>query len=126
MAWVRQVCGRLKSDYRYSVKLVYNNYPWPESSTDKRRTTVETKAQAVLGARAVFPDASLADLYDPVTMPAKLAKAHVELDRAVDACYRTKAFHSDRERVEFLFGLYEQIRAPLIAGWKTAKREHRR
>lgn len=126
MAWVRQVCGRLKSDYRYSVKLVYNNYPWPESSTDKRRTTVETKAQAVLDARAAFPDASLADLYDPVTMPAKLAKAHVELDRAVDACYRTKAFHNDRERVEFLFGLYEQLTSPLIAGMKTPKSEHRR
>lgn len=126
MAWVRQVCGRLESRYRYSVKLVYNNYPWPDSSTDKRRKAVETKAQAVLDARAVFPNASLADLYDPVTMPAKLAKAHVELDRAVDACYRTKAFQSDRERVEFLFGLYEQIRSPLIAGLKTPKRSPHR
>ena len=74
------------------------------------------KAQAVLDARAAFPDSSLADLYDPLSMPARLAKAHTELDRAVDACYRDKPFHSDRERVEFLFELYEKLTAPLTAG----------
>jgi len=115
MAWVRRVTGRLKSDFQYSVKLVYNNYPWPEPPTEKRRATVEAKAQAVLDARAAFPDSSLADLYDPTAMPARLAKAHAELDRAVDACYRSKPFTSDRERVEFLFALYEKLTAPLTA-----------
>lgn len=122
MAWVRQVCGRLKSDYRYSNKLVYNNYPWPESPTDKQKAAVEAKAQAVLDARAAHPDACLADLYDPLTMPANLTKAHAELDRAVDACYRTKPFDSDRERVEFLFALYEKLTSPLTAGLKEPKR----
>jgi hypothetical protein len=122
MAWVRLVCGRLKSDYRYSNKLVYNNYPWPESASEKQKAGVETKAKAVLDARAAFPDSSLADLYDPLTMPAKLSKAHAELDRAVDACYRAKAFDTDRERVEFLFGLYEKLTAPLTAGLKEPKR----
>jgi hypothetical protein len=122
MAWVRQVCGRLKSDYRYSNTLVYNNYPWPESPTDKQKAAVESKAKAVLDARAAHPEASLADLYDPLTMPANLTKAHAELDRAVDACYRAKPFDSDRERVEFLFALYERLTAPLTAGLKEPKK----
>ncbi|MCE9545883.1 MAG: class I SAM-dependent DNA methyltransferase [Planctomycetia bacterium] len=122
MAWVRQVCGRLKSDYRYSAKLVYNNYPWPESATDKQKTAVEAKAQAVLDARAAFPDSSLGDLYDPLTMPAKLVKAHTQLDRAVELCYRAKPFATDRERVEFLFGLYEKLTSPLTAALKKPKR----
>ncbi len=121
MAWVRLVCGRLKSDYRYSNKLVYNNYPWPESPTDKQKTTVETKARAVLDARAVHKNSSLADLYDSLRMPANLSKAHAELDRAVEACYRVKPFTSDRERVEFLFGLYEKLTAPLTAGLKPPR-----
>ena len=114
MAWVRQVCGRLESRYRYSATLVYNNFPWPESPTDKQRATVETKAQAVLDARAKFPESCLADLYDPLTMPSALQKAHTELDRAVEACYRKAAFHNDRERVEFLFALYGKLSAPLL------------
>ncbi len=122
MAWVRLVCGRLKSDYRYSAKLVYNNYPWPEAPTDKQKAAVEAKGQAVLDARAAHPDSSLADLYDPLTMPTNLVKAHVALDRAVDACYRAKPFDSDRERVEFLFALYEKLTAPLTAGLKEPKR----
>ena len=123
MSWVRQVCGRLKSDYRYSNKLVYNNYPWPESPTDKQKADVEAKAQAVLDARAAHPDSCLADLYDPLTMPGNLAKAHAQLDRAVDACYRAKPFDSDRERVEFLFRLYEKLTSPLTAGLKEPKRK---
>jgi hypothetical protein len=123
MAWVRQVCGRLKSDYRYSNKLVYNNYPWPESPTAKQKAAVEAKAQAVLDARAKYPDSSLAQLYDPLTMPTALDKAHAELDRAVEACYRAKAFGSDRERVEFLFRLYEKLTAPLTAGLKVSRRK---
>ena len=125
MAWVRQVCGRLKSDYRYSAKLVYNNYPWPESPSDKKVAGVEAKAQAVLDARAEFPDCSLAELYDPVAMPAQLIKAHQALDRAVDACYGARRFDMDRERVEFLFRLYEKLTAPLTAGLKEPKSRRR-
>ena len=92
MAWVRQICGRLKSDYRYSSNLVYNNYPWPDSPSAKQRAAVERAAQAVLDARTQYlppkGDATLADLYDPISMPAKLVKAHSALDRAVDLCYR--------------------------------------
>ena len=84
MAWLRQVCGRLESRYRYSNKLVYNNYPWPENTSDKQRKAVEDAAQAVLDARKEFPDATLADLYNPITIPPKLVKAHATLDRAVD------------------------------------------
>lgn len=118
MAWMRQVCGRLKSDYSYSNTLVYNNYPWPEATPDQI-AAVERGAQAVLDARSLFlPPAgksTLADLYDPVAMPPVLAKAHAELDRAVEKCYRKEPFASDRERVEFLFALYEKLTAPLVA-----------
>src|SRR5438270_10350284 len=85
MAWVRRICGRIKSDFRFSTNLVYNNFPWPETPPAKQAVVVASKAQAVLDARAAFPESSLADLYDPLTMPAKLTKAHGELDRAVDA-----------------------------------------
>ncbi len=122
MAWVRQVCGRLESRYRYSAKLVYNNFPWPESPTDKQKAAVETKAQVVLDARSGFQNCSLAALYDPLVMPLSLVKAHRALDRAVDACYRAKPFGSDRERVEFLFALYEKLTTPLTAGLKEPKR----
>jgi hypothetical protein len=116
MAWVAQFCGRLESRYRYSKDIVYNNYPWPEASPDQK-ATVEREAQAVLDARSLFlpPNgtSTLADLYDPVAMPPALAKAHAELDRAVEKCYRKEPFTSDRERVEYLFSLYEKITAPL-------------
>lgn len=125
MAWVRQVCGRIKSDFRYSTRLVYNNYPWPESATDKQRATVEEKAQAVLDARKPhLPPhgmSTLADLYDPLSMPPELVKAHAELDRAVEKCYRPEPFNSDRERVEFLFSLYEKLTAPLLPATPKAK-----
>ncbi len=113
MAWVRQICGRLKSDYRYSAKLVYNNFPWPEP-TEKQRKAVEDAAQAVLAVRAEFPDATLATLYDPLTMPPSLSKAHQALDRAVDKCYRPEPFTTERQRVEHLFGLYQKLTAPLL------------
>ncbi|MCD4726021.1 MAG: hypothetical protein K8R46_00005, partial [Pirellulales bacterium] len=117
MAWVRQVGGRLKSDYRYSNKLVYNNYPWPIEPSEKQRAAVETAARAVLDVRKEFPKggATLADLYDPLAMPPKLVKAHAALDRAVDRCYRRQPFTSERQRVEFLFALYEKLTTPLIA-----------
>ena len=113
MAWMRQVAGRLKSDYRYSTGLVYNNYPWPDSPTTGQRAAVEQAAQRVLDARTDFPGATLADLYDPLAMPPALTAAHAALDRAVDKCYRPAEFASDRARVEYLFQLYEQITAPL-------------
>jgi hypothetical protein len=113
MAWVRQVCGRLESRYRYSAKLVYNNYPWPEP-TDKQRKGVEVAAQAVLDARKESPNATLANLYDPLSMPPMLVKAHAALDRAVDKCYRPEPFTSERQRVEHLFALYEKLTAPLL------------
>jgi len=125
MAWVRQVGGRLKSDYRYSGSMVYNNYPWPQEVTAKQRTAVETAAQAVLDARAQYPTSTLADLYDPLTMPAPLLQAHQELDRAVDRCYRPEPFPSDRHRVEYLFALYEKLTAPLVAA-VTAGRKRRK
>ncbi|MGB3086626.1 MAG: DNA methyltransferase, partial [Phycisphaerae bacterium] len=114
MAWVRQVCGRLESRYRYSNKLVYNNYPWPESLGGKQRAVVKAAAQAILDVRAEYQKrgANLAELYDPLAMPPNLVKAHAELDRAVDRCYRAQPFTSERQRVEFLFSLYEKLTAP--------------
>jgi hypothetical protein len=125
MAWVRQLCGRLKSDFRYSKDIVYNNYPWPAAVTDKQRAAVEAAAQAVLDARAECPTSTLADLYDPLTMPAPLLKAHQELDRAVDRCYRPDPFPNDRHRVEYLFALYEKITAPLMAAAKPSKKRRK-
>lgn len=108
MAWMRTVTGRLKSDYQYSVKIVYNNFPWPLNITDKQKKTIEDAAQAVLDARTKYPDNSLADLYDPLLTPIDLLKAHQTLDKAVDAAYSRKKFNSETERVAFLFELYEQ------------------
>jgi hypothetical protein len=113
MAWMRTVAGRLKSDYRYSAGLVYNTFPWPAPDA-KQRAAVENAAQAVLDARAphLAAGASLADLYDPRTMPAELLRAHQHLDHAVDKAYRPAAFLTERERVEFLFARYESLSAP--------------
>ena len=113
MAWVRTVCGRLKSDYHYSAGIVYNNFPWPQAPTDKQKQAIEDAAQAVLDARAKFPNASLADLYDPLTMPEALTKAHHKLDAAVDSAYAKRKFTGDSDRVAFLFELYQQITSPL-------------
>lgn len=108
MAWVRQVCGRLKSDFRYSKDIVYNNFPWPEGVSEQKKQAVEVAAQAVLVARKLYPTSSLADLYDPRTMPKELVDAHSQLDRAVDAAYGKKTFMVDAERIEFLFELYKK------------------
>ena len=121
MAWMRQVAGRLKSDYRYSAGLVYNNYPWPEGLTDAQKAAVEAAAKGVLDAREAYPTSTLADLYDPVTMPPALMKAHVALDRAVDRCYRKENFANDRARVEHLFALYEKLTAPLLNAKRKAR-----
>ena len=114
MAWVKYVCGRTKSDYQYSSSIVYNNYPFPENITDKQKQTVETCAQTVLDTRVKYPDSSLADLYDPLTMPPDLLKAHQKLDKAVDLCYRPQPFTSELNRIEYLFELYEKLTAPLL------------
>lgn len=119
MTWMRYTCGRLKSDYSYSNTIVYNNYPFPQSPTDAQKQKVEAAAQAVLDARANYPGSSLADLYDPVTMPPDLVKAHQALDKAVDLCYRPQAFTNELSRIEFLFGLYEQYSAPMFGNRKS-------
>ncbi len=97
-----------ESDYSYSTGIVYNNFPWPETSNEKQKQAVEEAAQKVLEARAQFPDASLADLYDPNTMPPVLVKAHQALDKAVDLCYRSQPFPNETKRIEFLFELYDK------------------
>ena len=121
MAWVKYTCGRLESRFRYSNTLVYNNYPFPENLTDKQKETVEKAAQAVLDARAQFPDSSLADLYDSNTMPPVLVKAHHALDKVVDLCYRSQPFINETKRIEFLFELYDKYTAGLFVKEKKKK-----
>ncbi|MDP2639259.1 MAG: hypothetical protein Q8Q16_01135, partial [Betaproteobacteria bacterium] len=122
-AWVRYTCGRLESRYRYSKDIVYNNFPWPDAPTSAQQQKIEAVAQGVLDARAEFPDASLADLYDPLTMPPALVRAHHQLDAAVDAAYGKKNFRNDVERVAFLFELYRKYTTLLPAtGIPAAKR----
>lgn len=121
MSWVKAVCGRLKSDYRYSSSVVYNNYPWPSNPSEKQIKAIETAAQQVLAARTAFPNSSLADLYDPLTMPPVLVKAHNDLDKAVDLCYRPQPFASEAHRMELLFELYEKYTATLFTIEKVKK-----
>jgi hypothetical protein len=108
MAWVRAVCGRLKSDYRYSKDIVYNNFPWPEA-TDRQKAEIEKLAQGVLDARAEHPDSSLADLYDPLAMPPNLLKAHERLDRAVVKLYGFAKDVEEAEVVGELMEMYNQL-----------------
>jgi len=122
MEWVRAVCGRIKSDYRYSGTLVYNNFPWPKV-TNKQRVSISDMAEAIIAVRRKYPDSSLAELYNPLAMPAELVKAHKSLDRAVDRVYRKQSFKSARERIEFLFTLHENITAPLTASSKIKGRK---
>jgi len=122
MAWVKYVCGRLESRYRYSKDIVYNNYPWPEDPSEKQIIAIEKTAQKVLDARAQFPNSSLADLYDPLTMPPVLVKAHQELDKAVDLSYRPQPFPNDAKRMEFLFDLYEKYTSSLFPTKKVRKK----
>lgn len=121
MVWVDYVCGRLEGRIRYSNEIVYNNFPWPKELSEKNRKVVETKAQKVLDVRAAFPESSLGDLYDPLTMPPKLVKAHQELDRAVDLCYRPQAFPNETSRIEYLFDLYSHYNEPLLKKDKSQK-----
>lgn len=121
MAWVKYICGRLKSDFRYSKDIVYNNFPWPENPSEKQVKAIEAAAQKVLEVRAEFPNSSLADLYDPLTMPPALVKAHHELDKAVDVAYRPQSFTTEANRMEYLFGLYEKYTANLFTKEKAKK-----
>jgi hypothetical protein len=134
-AFMRFTCGRLESRFRYSNTIVYNNFPWPgfagEPLNDKHRNAIEQAAQCVLDARAQFASSSLADLYDPLTMPPALLKAHQKLDAAVDAAYQPsggkKTYASDAERVAFLFELYQRITSILPAtATKISRKGNRR
>ena len=107
-AWMRTVAGRMKSDYRYSVQIVYNNFPWPAKPTDKQLQAIEYAAQGVLDARTLYPDSNLAQLYNLDSMPTELVAAHAALDRAVDAAYGYKGGSADTSRVRYLFEKYLQ------------------
>lgn len=123
MTWVRYVCGRLKSDYRYSNEIVYNNFPFPIDVSKKNITEVEKAAKIVIEIRETFTKKSitLADLYNPNLMPDELSKAHQVLDKAVDRCYRDTEFISELKRIEFLFELYEKYTANLFTVSKKKK-----
>ena len=108
MAWMRVVCGRLKSDYRYSKDIVYNNFPWP-TPTEEQKAKIEQTAQAILDVRAKYPESSLADLYDEVTMPPELRRAHQDNDRAVMAAYGFSTKMTESECVSELFKMYEEL-----------------
>ena len=109
MAWMRAVCGRLKSDYRYSKDVVYNNFPWP-TPTDEQKTKIEQTAQAILDARALYPDCSLADLYDELTMPVELRKAHQANDKAVMQAYGFWGkLNTESECVAELMRMYKEL-----------------
>ena len=108
MAWVRTVCGRLKSDYSYASNVVYNTFPWPDP-TEVQKAKIEQTAQAILNARALYPDASLADLYDPLTMPPELLKAHQANDKAVMQAYGMPIKDTDEAAcVAWLMRLYQE------------------
>ena len=126
MAWMRAVTGRMKSDYMYSVGVVYNTFPLPAGFENADTSAPESLAQAVLDARASHEGATLADLYDPDLMPPNLRRAHQALDRAVDRLYRRKRFTTERERVEYLFGLYERMQTPLAAAAAKPRARRRR
>jgi hypothetical protein len=123
MSWVRYTCGRLESRYRYSKDIVYNNYPWPLSPTEKQKQAVEVAAQVVLDTRALFPESSLADLYDPTAMPRALVKAHQVLDKAVDQCYRSQPFLTEAKRIEYLFELYDTYTSGLFPAEKKGRKK---
>ncbi|WP_282412920.1 DNA methyltransferase [Pseudomonas sp. PS01299] len=108
MDWMRTVCGRLESRYGYSSGVVYNSFPWPDV-TEQQRKQIEALAEEMLMIREDYPGKSLADLYDPETMPEPLKEAHKVLDAAVDRLYRTRSFHDASERLEYLFGRYEML-----------------
>ena len=120
--WIKTVCGRLESRFRYSNEIVYNNYPFPLNSTEKQIKLIEEKAQKIIDTRLDFPNSTLAKMYDIDKVPPALIKAHNELDKAVDAAYRKEPFTSDAKRMEFLFELYEKYTADLFTKEKARTR----
>jgi len=122
MTWMRYVCGRLKSDYSYSNTIVYNNFPWPLDLPKQKIQGIEKLALQILKVRERYPQNSLADLYDPLTMPADLVRAHQDLDKFVDTCYRPQPFDTEMQRIEFLFDLYKQYTQPLFGSEKKKKK----
>ena len=123
--WLRAIGGRLKSDFTYSIGIVYNNFPWPQIS-EANQAALTKHAHAVLDARAAHPGATLGDLYARLTMPTDLRAAHTRLDRAVEKLYRAAPFESDVERVEHLLALYESMSAPLLATASQPKAKRRK
>ena len=121
MAWLRRIGGRLKSDYQYSIGLVYNAFPWPALAPNSKEK-LNALGQAVLYARSKYPDSTLADLYDRELMKPDLRKAHQAIDIAVDRLYRTAPFSGDADRIQHLFGLYERLMAPLTTVAKPRAR----
>ena len=107
MTWVKYVCGRLKSDFRYSNELVYNNFPWPPNPSNKDKLNIIEKAQKILKTREIYKNSSLSDLYNQLRMPPLLTKAHKELDDSVDLCYRKQKFSNEKSRMEFLLDLFQ-------------------
>jgi hypothetical protein len=124
MNWMKYVCGRLESRYRYSNSIVYNNFPWPENQSEKQKKDIEKATQGVLDARASFPNSNLADLYDINTMSPTLVKAHHALDKAVDLCYRSQPFPNETKRIEFLFEWYDKYTAGLFVKEKRTKKKY--
>jgi hypothetical protein len=123
LSWIKTTCGRLKSDFRYSNEIVYNNFPWPKKPSEKQIKIIENTAQNILNVRLKYPNNSLSDLYDPIGMPPSLVKAHNELDKAVDAAYSKQTFSSEAKRMEFLFELYESYTADLFSKEKPKKKK---
>lgn len=108
LVWMKTVCGRLGNGYCYSAEIVYNNFPWPKDISEEHKQKIEVAAQKVLDARAAWPNSTLAELYNPLTMPENLLKAHHALDTLVDRAYQKQPFQSEMERIQFLFTLYQQ------------------
>jgi hypothetical protein len=119
--WMRNLCGRLKNDFRYTPN-IYHSFPFPENPTEKQKETIEKAAQKVLDVREQFVGSSLADLYNPLTMPPELVKAHNELDKAVDLAYRPQPFANETKRIEYLFELYDKYTAGLFPAKKGKSR----
>jgi hypothetical protein len=122
--WVKNTCGRIKSDFRYSNTLNYNNFPWPKAPNEKQLKAVEEAAKEVMAVRAHFQNSSLngaveqkvslADLYNPTLMPQQLLRVHEALDKAVDLCYRLQPFPNETNRMAFLFELHDKYTSEII------------
>lgn len=124
MVWVRNVGGKLKTDYRYSAKLCYNTFPFPDITT-KQKENLNLYVFAILDERAKYPSKTMAQLYNPSTMPKGLLQAHQELDTAIEQCYRLQPFKNDTERLEYLFKMYEEMvqKNTLFAKQKKTKKK---